>query len=167
MRLVLFVFGIAALGGTAALALARGPLAPETLATGAVGMVALAAFRVTPPARRAATTGVVTQPAARRHELAELAGNLDALASGRGGANISTLPAEGGITVRLTSGGANQIAVIKALREHLDIGLKEAKDLTDLARAGRKPELARGMPPAKARALALAVERAGGRAEVS
>lgn len=36
-------------------------------------------------------------------------------------------------TVELTSSGANKIAVIKAVREITQLGLKEAKDMVDLA----------------------------------
>lgn len=48
-----------------------------------------------------------------------------------GGAVSATATAS--FTVVLTSSGANKINVIKAVREITDLGLKEAKDLVDLA----------------------------------
>src|SRR3990167_2763057 len=39
--------------------------------------------------------------------------------------------AKSSFNVELTSAGANKIAVIKAIRELTQLGLKEAKDLTD------------------------------------
>lgn len=55
---------------------------------------------------------------------------------------MGAMPAAGGaapveekteFTVELTSSGANKIAVIKAVREITQLGLKEAKDMVDLA----------------------------------
>jgi ribosomal protein L7/L12 len=61
--------------------------------------------------------------------------------------------------------GEKPIAVIKVLREHFNIGLKEAKDFVDSAREGMRPLLARELPVGRAQELARDIERAGGRVE--
>ena len=61
--------------------------------------------------------------------------------------------------VELTSAGAQKIAVIKAVKEALGLGLKEAKDLVDAAPSVLKKD----MKKAEAEALKKAVETAGGK----
>ena len=61
--------------------------------------------------------------------------------------------------VELTSAGAQKIAVIKAVKEALGLGLKEAKDLVDAAPSVLKPE----MKKEEAEALKKVVEAAGGK----
>ena len=61
--------------------------------------------------------------------------------------------------------GRNQIVVIKALRSHLDLGLREAKDLTDQAKLGKRPFLPAGLSPTAAAQLARDVAAAGGQVE--
>ncbi len=61
--------------------------------------------------------------------------------------------------VELTDGGANKIAVIKAVKEALALGLKEAKDMVDGAPAIMKA----GMKKEEAEALKAKVEEAGGK----
>ena len=61
--------------------------------------------------------------------------------------------------VELTDGGATKIAVIKAVKEALALGLKEAKDLVDAAPSMLKT----GMKKEEADALKAAVETAGGK----
>ena len=61
--------------------------------------------------------------------------------------------------VELTDGGAQKIAVIKAVKEALALGLKEAKDLVDAAPSMLKT----GMKKEDAEALKKAVEGAGGK----
>ena len=61
--------------------------------------------------------------------------------------------------VELTSAGAQKIAVIKAVKEALGLGLKEAKDLVDAAPSVLKPE----MKKEEAEALKKAIEAAGGK----
>ena len=61
--------------------------------------------------------------------------------------------------VELTSAGAQKIAVIKAVKEALGLGLKEAKDLVDAAPSVLKED----MKKAEAEALKKAVETAGGK----
>jgi large subunit ribosomal protein L7/L12 len=62
-------------------------------------------------------------------------------------------------TVELTDAGAQKIAVIKAVKEALGLGLKEAKDLVDAAPAVLKE----GMKKEDAEALKASVEGAGGK----
>ena len=60
-------------------------------------------------------------------------------------------------TVELTEAGANKIGVIKALREVLQMGLKEAKDLVDAA-----PKVIKeGVDKAQAEELKKKIEDAG------
>lgn len=61
--------------------------------------------------------------------------------------------------VELTDGGATKIAVIKAVKEALALGLKEAKDLVDAAPSMLKE----GMKKEDADALKKAIEAAGGK----
>ena len=60
-------------------------------------------------------------------------------------------------TVELTDGGAQKIAVIKAVKEVLGLGLKEAKDMVD----GAPAELKTGMKKEDAEALKAKLEEAG------
>ena len=72
--------------------------------------------------------------------------------------------AEGGeaaqstFNVELTSAGAQKIAVIKAVKEILGLGLKEAKDMVDAAPAMLKE----GVKKAEAEELKAKIEAAGG-----
>jgi large subunit ribosomal protein L7/L12 len=61
--------------------------------------------------------------------------------------------------VELTDAGAQKIAVIKAVKEALVLGLKEAKDLVDAAPSVLKED----MKKEEAEALKKAVEAAGGK----
>jgi len=61
--------------------------------------------------------------------------------------------------VELTDAGAQKIAVIKAVKEALALGLKEAKDLVDGVPSVLKEE----MKKEEAEALKKAVEAAGGK----
>lgn len=61
--------------------------------------------------------------------------------------------------VELTDGGAQKIAVIKAVKEALGLGLKEAKDMVD----GAPAMLKTGMKKEEAEELKKKVEEAGGK----
>ena len=65
-------------------------------------------------------------------------------------------------TAVLTSAGEQKVQVIKALKEALGLGLKEAKDLVDAAPANLKE----GLKKDEAEALKKAVEAAGGAVEL-
>lgn len=62
-------------------------------------------------------------------------------------------------TVELTDGGESKIAVIKAVKEALGLGLKEAKDLVDSAPKALKE----GMKKPEAEELKKKIEAAGGK----
>lgn len=64
--------------------------------------------------------------------------------------------------VHLASAGAQKIAVIKAVKELLALGLKEAKDLVDAAPALLKD----GVKKEDAEAMKKAIETAGGKVEL-
>lgn len=64
--------------------------------------------------------------------------------------------------VNLTDAGANKIAVIKAVKEALGLGLKEAKDLVDAAPSVLKA----AMKKEDAENLKKLVEAAGGKVEL-
>ena len=66
------------------------------------------------------------------------------------------------VGLRLVQTGGNQIAVIKVLRNYLDIGLKEAKDLSDAAKQGQAPVVTAEMDVARAIEFCRDVEAAGG-----
>jgi large subunit ribosomal protein L7/L12 len=62
----------------------------------------------------------------------------------------------------LTSGGDQKVQVIKAIKDALGLGLKEAKDLVDAAPAPVK----QGMKKAEAEELKKKIEEAGGKVEL-
>lgn len=62
-------------------------------------------------------------------------------------------------TVELTLGGEQKIAVIKAVKEILGLGLKEAKDLVD----GAPGVLKEGVKKEDAEAMKKKIEEAGGK----
>jgi ribosomal protein L7/L12 len=73
------------------------------------------------------------------------------------------LVAEGApVSLRLVDTGRNQIAVIKVLRNYLDLGLKEAKDLSDAAKRGQAPVVTAEMEIARALDFRGDIEKAGG-----
>lgn len=64
--------------------------------------------------------------------------------------------------VELKSAGDQKVQVIKAIKEALGLGLKEAKDLAD----GAPTQLKAGMKKEEAEALKKAIEEAGGSVEL-
>ncbi len=64
--------------------------------------------------------------------------------------------------VQLADAGAAKVQVIKAVKDALGLGLKEAKDLVDAAPAMLKE----GMKKEEAEALKKAIEAAGGKVEL-
>lgn len=64
--------------------------------------------------------------------------------------------------VELTSAGEQKIAVMKAVKEALGLGLKEAKDLVD----GVPSVLKESAKKEEAEALKKAIEEAGGKVEL-
>lgn len=81
---------------------------------------------------------------------------------------VAAAPAAGGaaaaeekstVSVELTDGGQNKIAVIKVVKEALGLGLKEAKDMVDGAPAMLKTD----MKKEDADALKKQIEEAGGK----
>ena len=75
------------------------------------------------------------------------------------GAGVGSAEEKSSFNVELTDGGATKIAVIKAVKEALGLGLKEAKDLVDAAPSILKE----GMKKEDADALKKAIETAGGK----
>jgi large subunit ribosomal protein L7/L12 len=80
-------------------------------------------------------------------------------APGAGGAAAEEKSA---FNVHLTDAGAQKVAVIKAVKDALGLGLKEAKDLVDAAPAVLKE----GLKKEDADKLKAAVEAAGGKVEL-
>lgn len=64
--------------------------------------------------------------------------------------------------VVLKSAGAAKLQVVKAVKEHMGLGLKEAKDLVD----GAPSKLKEGVDKAEADALKAALEEAGAEVEI-
>ena len=86
-------------------------------------------------------------------------------------AAVAAAPAAGGaaageeksaFNVHLTDAGAAKVQVIKAVKDALGLGLKEAKDIVDAAPALLKE----GMKKEDADKLKAAVEAAGGKVEL-
>lgn len=80
------------------------------------------------------------------------------MVAGGGGAAGGAEEEKDSFNVELTSAGEQKVQVIKAIKEALGLGLKDAKDLTDAAPAMLKE----GMKKAEAEALKAAIEAAGG-----
>jgi large subunit ribosomal protein L7/L12 len=80
-------------------------------------------------------------------------------APGAGGAAAEEKSA---FNVHLTDAGAQKVAVIKAVKDALGLGLKEAKDLVDAAPSVLKE----GLKKEDADKLKAAVEAAGGKVEL-
>ena len=79
-----------------------------------------------------------------------------------GGAVAEAVEAKDSFTVTLTATGDQKVQVIKALKDKLGLGLKEAKDLVDAAPSVLKADAKKG----EADELKAAVEAAGGKVEV-
>lgn len=169
MRAMLVLLALAA--GAAAFYLAgdRGVTDPAVIAVAATAVFALAMFRMTPSSARPKPRGAtaqLTRSGAIRGEASELAGTLDALADARAARNEEALDSRNAVAVYLSRVGENQIAVIKVLRAHFNLDLKDAKDLTDSAKHGQKPSLGQTVPVSAARALQKDIEKAGGELEI-
>ena len=85
-----------------------------------------------------------------------------AVAGGGGAAAAPVKEEQTEFTVLLTSGGANKIQVIKAIREITNLGLKEAKDLVD----GAPKEVKAGVSKDEAETIKKKLTEAGGAVEV-
>lgn len=84
-----------------------------------------------------------------------------AAAPAAGGAALPP-PEQTEFTAVLTGAGSNKIAVIKAIREITNLGLKEAKDLVD----GAPKEIKAGVSKDEAETIKKKVAEAGGTVEV-
>ncbi|MEO8539848.1 MAG: ribosomal protein L7/L12 [bacterium] len=170
MRALLLLVALIAAGAAAYLAVSSGPTEPVVLGAAVAAVVALIMFKLTPSGGRSALADIprpVRVPSDdMQEELSELSGSLSALAAAGSTRNNEALDGRSRVAVYLSSVGPKQIEVIKVLRAHKKLGLKEAKDLTDRAKAGQKPSIDQAMPSTAARALAKDVERAGGRVEI-
>lgn len=78
------------------------------------------------------------------------------------GGDAGSASAKDAFNVELTSAGEQKVQVIKAIKDALGLGLKEAKDLADKA----PTVLKEGMKKEEADALKAAIEAAGGKVEL-
>lgn len=85
-----------------------------------------------------------------------------AVAAPGAGAGAEAAEEQSSFTVELKDAGATKIQVIKAVKEVLGLGLKEAKDLVD----GAPAVLKENMPKEEAEALKKKIEEAGGKVEL-
>lgn len=166
MQLRFVSFGLFCLAVALFLALSRGAGDPPTLVVGGLGVGALVGAKLAgaPKRKLDARFEAPEHSRAFEEEASLLSANLEAIADARVGIGLAFAGRER-LDVFLSDSGETGIAVIKALRTHLAIGLKEAKDFTDVAQHGGRPLLARGMQPEAARSLARDVAAAGGRVE--
>lgn len=79
-----------------------------------------------------------------------------------GGAAAAGADEKDSFTVVLESAGEQKIAVMKAVKEALGLGLKEAKDLVD----GAPSTIKENVKKDEAEALKKAIEEAGGKVEL-
>ena len=82
--------------------------------------------------------------------------------AGPASAGASAGEEKSAFTVHLTDAGAAKVQVIKAVKDALGLGLKEAKDLVDAAPAVLKE----GLKKEEADKLKAAIEAAGGKVEL-
>lgn len=82
--------------------------------------------------------------------------------AGAGGGDAGGADEQSEFNVELTAAGDQKIQVIKAVKEVLGLGLKEAKDLVEAA----PTMLKEGMPKEEAEALKAKIEEAGGKVEL-
>jgi len=82
--------------------------------------------------------------------------------AGAAGAGAEAAEEKDSFTVVLAAAGDNKIGVIKAVKEALGLGLKEAKDLVEAAPSNLKE----GAKKDEAEALKKAIETAGGKVEL-
>ncbi len=82
--------------------------------------------------------------------------------AGGAGAGAAAAEEKDSFNVELKSAGEQKVQVIKAIKDALGLGLKEAKDLTDAAPSMLKE----GMKKDEAEALKKAIEAAGGTVEL-
>lgn len=137
------------------------PLTWVTIAVWAAADTALVAAMVgqTTANRRSAPPAPRWHAPAERRAAGELLENIGMLTAAR----AADTPASSSVV--LISTGRNKIAVIKALREALDTGLKEAKDLADAAE--RSPAVvATGLGRTEAERLLHGLRAAGAQAEI-
>jgi large subunit ribosomal protein L7/L12 len=85
-----------------------------------------------------------------------------AVAVAAGGAGGAAAEEKTSFNVQLSDAGAQKVAVIKAVKDALGLGLKEAKDLVDAVPSMLKE----GMKKEDADKLKAAVEAAGGKVEL-
>lgn len=85
-----------------------------------------------------------------------------AVAAPAAGAGAAAGEEKAAFDVHLTAAGDQKIAVIKVVKEALNLGLKEAKDIVDAAPA----KLKEGMKKEEAEALKKAIEAAGGKVDL-
>ena len=78
------------------------------------------------------------------------------------GAGAGAAEEKTSFNVHLADAGAQKVQVIKAVKDALGLGLKEAKDLVDAAPTALKE----GMKKEEAEALKAAIEAAGGKVEL-
>ncbi|MHB8651663.1 MAG: 50S ribosomal protein L7/L12 [Minisyncoccota bacterium] len=119
---------------------------------------------VVPAKFKALVEGIETMSVIDLHELVKLlekkfgvSAAAVAMAASAGGA--AAVEEKDAFTVELTAVGDQKIAVIKAVKEVLALGLKEAKDLVDAAPSVIKE----GVKKAEAEELKKKIEDAGGK----
>lgn len=87
---------------------------------------------------------------------------MGAVPAGTGAEGSETTEEKTSFSIELTSGGAQKINVIKALREVTNLGLKEAKDLVDSA-----PKMIKeGATKEEADEIKKKIEAAGGQVTI-
>ena len=84
------------------------------------------------------------------------------VATGGAAAGAPAAEEKDAFDIHLASAGAQKVAVIKAVKDALNLGLKEAKDLVDAAPSVLKP----GVKKAEAEDMKKKIEEAGGKVEL-
>lgn len=154
-----FSVGAALAGGAALLTLfmawaMNAPQPPKTVSLRPASAAGSTARATAGGRTRASSTATSATSAARRvlrpGELARLREQERIL---------SQLPE---VAVRLAGAGEKQVALIKVLRNYLDIGMKEAKSFAEEAKKGQQPLVIASIAVEHAKQFARDIEAAGG-----
>jgi ribosomal protein L7/L12 len=161
--LVLFAVAAAAAGGY--LVGDEGEVGVAAMVVGGAVVVALLLYLIIPAATRQDRVSLRPANAPARAVRTPQSRVLHPGEAARIRERERVLSSGGPVGLRLIDTGRNQIAVIKVLRNYLDIGLKEAKDISDAAKRGQSPLVTAEMIAERAREFAADIEKAGGLAQ--
>jgi ribosomal protein L7/L12 len=166
MKLVLVLFAVAAAAGAGYVVGDEGRVTAAGWVAVGGALFALLLYAVIPASSGAARVSLRPSSAASASSRPPSARVLRPGDAARLRERERVLSGGGPVALRLIDTGRNQIAVIKVIRNYLDVGLKEAKDVSDAAKRGQSPLVIAEMVAERAREFAADLEKAGAVAEL-